>query len=150
HRVIPITDLIGKNSKDQRCMDQVPTAQVAEYAGEDADVAWRLAELVEPELAASGLTKLYNDVEIPLISVLAELEFNGIRLDLPQLQRLGEEMGKQLADIEREIHALAGHEFNIASPKQLRHVMFDELKLPQGRRTGITGEASTAQETLER
>src|SRR5207245_2677841 len=78
------------------------------------------------------------------------LEFNGIRLDVPRLARLGEEMARQLANIEQEIHREAGHPFNIASPKQLRQVLFDELKLPAQRRTGITGEASTDQETLER
>jgi DNA polymerase-1 len=150
HRVIPIEDLIGKKGKNQLRMDQVATAKVAEYAGEDADAAWRLSEQIEPKLTAGGLAKLYNEVEIPLIEVLAELEFNGIRLDLPRLTRLGEEMALQLAAIEKEIHGLAGREFNIASPKQLRQILFDELKLPAGRRTGITGEASTDQETLER
>lgn len=156
HQVIPITDLIGKKNKNQLCMDQVPTAKVAVYAGEDADVAWRLCQHVEPELEqAAGsspgiLKKLYDDVEIPLIEVLAELEFNGIRLDLPLLEHLGKDMAEQLASIEEEIYSLAGRRFNIASPKQLREVMFDEMKLPQQRRTGITGEASTAQLTLER
>lgn len=149
HAVIPITDLIGKGKK-QLCMDQVPTAKVAEYSGEDADVAWRLLDLIEPQLAAQGLKKLYDEVEIPLIEVLAELEFNGIRLDVPLLQRTGEEMAKQLAGIEHEIYNLAGRQFNIASPKQLRQVLFDEMKLPTQRKTGITGEASTNQETLER
>ena len=149
HRVIPITDLIGKG-KNQLRMDQVPTAKVAEYSGEDADVAWRLCERLEPELAASGLARLYADVEVPLIEVLAELEFNGIRLDLARLRRMSEEMARQMADLERQIYSLAGHEFNIASLKQLRTVLFDELKLPVQRRTGITGEASTDQETLER
>src|SRR5205085_1919082 len=93
---------------------------------------------------------LYQDLEIPLVEVLAELEFNGVRLDLPLLERLGREMAQQLKGIETEIYALAGHEFNIASPKQLRQVLFEELKLPTQRRTGVTGEPSTDQETLER
>jgi DNA polymerase-1 len=130
-------------------MDEVPTARVAEYAGEDADVALRLAALLEAELAKAGLKTLYDTVEVPLIEVLAELEFNGIRLDTDMLRRVGEEMGRQLAEMESEIYKLAGHEFNIASPKQLRQVLFDELKLPVKRRTGITGEPSTDQETLE-
>jgi DNA polymerase-1 len=150
HRVIPITDLIGKKGKNQLRMDQVPTARVAEYSGEDADLAWRLCGLLEPKLQETGLDRLYADLEVPLIEVLAELEFNGIRLDVPFLRRLGEDMARQLAGIEKEIYELAGHEFNIASPKQLRTVLFEELKLPPQRRTGITGEASTDQETLER
>jgi DNA polymerase-1 len=150
HEVIPITDLIGKKGKNQLQMDQVATERVAEYAGEDSDVAWRLSSLLHPKLQEEGLSGLYQDLEVPLIEVLAELEFNGVRLDLPLLGRLGQEMAGQLADIEAQIHRLAGRSFNIASPKQLREVLFDELKLPRQRLTGITGEASTNQETLER
>jgi DNA polymerase-1 len=82
--------------------------------------------------------------------VLAELEFNGIRLDIPLLKRLGEQMAQEMRDIEQDIYRLAGREFNIASLKQLRQVLFDELKLPVQRKTGITSEASTDQATLER
>jgi DNA polymerase-1 len=150
HRVIPITDLIGKKGKNQLRMDQVSTARVAEYSAEDAQVAWNLCQLLEPRLRDEGLWRLYEEVEVPLIEVLAELEYNGIRIDVPRLRNLSEEMAQQLTTIEREIHELAGRPFNIASPKQLRQVLFDELKLPTQRRTGITGEASTDQETLER
>ncbi|HTU23224.1 MAG TPA: DNA polymerase I [Gemmataceae bacterium] len=158
HQVIPITDLIGKKGRKtpQLSMDQVPTARVAEYAGEDADVAWRLCELLEKQLdqleaqARASLRKLYHEVEIPLIEVLAELEYNGIRLDLPLLRRLSDEMGQQLATIEKAIYDLAGHSFNIGSLVQLRKVLFEELKLPVQGRTGITGAASTDQETLEK
>jgi DNA polymerase-1 len=149
HRVIPIEDLIGKGKK-QVCMSQVPTAKVAIYSGEDADVAWRLAGIVEAQIEKENLKKLYDEVEVPLIGVLAELEFNGIRLDLPLLQRISDDMTKQLAGIELEIYDLAGRPFNIASPKQLRDVLFKELKLKAQRRTGVTGESSTDQETLER
>jgi DNA polymerase-1 len=150
HRMIPITDLIGKKAKTQLRMDQVPTAQVAEYAGEDADAAFRLGQILEPQLTEQNLRQLYDDVEVPLIEVLAELEFNGIRLDVPLLKKLGNEMGEQLAVIEQDIHKVAGHEFNIDSPKQLRKILFDELKLPVQRKTGIKGEPSTDQETLEK
>jgi DNA polymerase-1 len=156
HTVIPITDLIGKKSKKkpQLTMDQVPTERVAEYAAEDADVAWRLTELLEEKLGqgdgGAALRKLYDEVEVPLIEVLAELEYNGIRLDVPLLQRLGAEMGKQLAAIEQEIYELAGHPFNIGSLVQLRKVLFDELKLPVQGKTGVTGAPSTDQETLEK
>ena len=156
HEPIPITDLIGKSGRNQLRMDQVDTARVAEYAAEDADVAWRLCEHLEPELertAAGGkpsLRQLYDDLEIPLIEVLADLEFTGIRLDGPFLQRLSGEMAHDLKTIEHEIYTLAGHEFNIDSPRQLRQVLFDEFKLPAQRKTNITGEASTNQESLER
>src|SRR5207302_6216370 len=110
----------------------------------------RLTQLLESRLKEAELNRLYEELEVPLIEVLAELEFNGIRLDLPLLHRLSAEMSQQLAGIEQEIHALAGRPFNIASPKQLREVLFKELKLPALRRTGISGDASTDQATLER
>jgi DNA polymerase-1 len=149
YQVTPISDLIGKG-KTQTTIDQVPTARVAQYSGEDADVAWRLHERLEPDLAAAGMSGLYADLEVPLIDVLAELEYNGIRLDVPLLARLGEQMGQQLEAIENQIYASAGHPFNIASPKQLRQVLFQELKLKPQRKTGTTGEPSTDQETLEK
>ncbi|MCI0462458.1 MAG: DNA polymerase I [Gemmataceae bacterium] len=149
HQVIPITDLIGKKGKGQKRMDEVATAQVAEYAGEDADVALRLCDLLEPRLQPEGLRPLYDDLEVPLIEVLAELESNGIRLDVPFLKRLGQDMDRQMQGLEKEIYQHAGHEFNVASLKQLRQVLFDELKLPVRRRTGIKNEPSTDQETLE-
>jgi DNA polymerase-1 len=150
HRVIPITDLIGKKGKKQLRIDQVATERVAEYSGEDAECAWNLAELLESKLREALLNRLYEELEVPLIEVLAELESNGIRLDVPLLRRLSQEMSEQLAGIEEEIYALAGRRFNIASPKQLREVLFTELKLPMQRRTGLSGEASTDQATLER
>jgi DNA polymerase-1 len=149
HPVIPITDLIGKKGKKQKRMDEVSPARVAEYSGEDADVAWRLCDVLEPQLDAEHLRKVYAEVEVPLIEVLADMEFTGIRLDVAYLTRLSGEMNRQLETLEKEIYGLAGHPFNIASLKQLRQVLFDELKLPVQRRTGTTGEASTDQETLE-
>lgn len=150
YQVMPITALIGKKGKGQLSLDQVSTAKVTRYSGEDADMAWRLTGMLEEQVRAEGLQELYLNLEIPLIEVLAELEFNGIRLDLPRLRQLGNDMADQLAAMEKEIHALAGREFNIASPRQLRDVLFKELNLPAQRKTGITGEASTDQETLER
>ncbi len=159
HQVIPITDLIGKKSRKQPQlrMDQVSTRRVADYAGEDADVAWRLCEMLEPKLeslgrapGAASLRKLYYDLEVPLVEVLAELEFVGVRLDVPLLQRLGKEMGEQLAQLEQQIYDVAGEKFNIGSLPQLRRILFDKLKLPPQRKTGVTGAASTDQETLEK
>ncbi len=153
HQVIPITDLIGKKTKKtpQLRMDQVPPARVAEYAGEDADVAWRLVDYLEPQLdRGTSLRPLYDEVEVPLIEVLAELEYNGIRLDTGLLKKLDAEMDTQLKRIEQEIYDRAGHPFNIGSLVQLRQVLFDELKLPPQRKTGVTGAASTDQETLDK
>lgn len=149
HQNIPIEDLIGKG-KNQITMDRVPTAKVAAYAGEDADVAWRLCERLEPELTKEGLRDLYDTIEVPLIDVLADLEYTGIRLDVPFLKKLSVEMASQLEGIEKEIYTLAERKFNIASPKQLAQILFDELKLPVQKKTDLTGAASTDQETLEK
>ncbi len=149
HENISIKELIGTGKK-QITMDQVPIDKVSNYACEDADTAQRLTALLEPQLAEQGLRQLYDDLEIPLIEVLAELEFNGVRLDTPFLAKLSAEMEIQLASLEKEIHALAGRAFNIASPKQMREVLFDEMKLPVQKKTDTTGEPSTDQESLER
>ena len=111
-------------------MDQVPTAKVAAMPAKTrtSPGGWRGCS--KPSWNATSLRKLYDEVEIPLIDVLAELEFNGIRLDVPFLNRLSVDMAGQLETIETEIHGLAGRAFNIASPKQLRVILFDELKLP--------------------
>jgi DNA polymerase-1 len=149
HENISVKELIGKGKK-QIGMDEVPVERVRDYACEDADAAWRLAEMLEPELNAEGLRKLYDEVEVPLIEVLQEMEFNGVRLDVPFLNKLSVEMEKTLAGIEAKAHELAGKPFNTASPKQLREVLFDRMKLPVQKRTGTTNEPSTDQESLER
>lgn len=124
--------------------------------GERADVTLQLCNHMDQELTnAPGirpgvLKKLYDELEVPLIEVLAELEHNGIRLDLPLLRRISDDLAGQLAEIEKEIYTLAGRSFNIASPMQLRKVLFDELKLPRQKKTVTTGDASTAQDTLDR
>jgi DNA polymerase-1 len=131
-------------------MDMVSTARIRDYACEDADTAFRLSERFEPLLEPTGLRKLYDELEIPLIGVLADMERNGICINVPYLKNLSTEMGLELGTLEREIHDLAGHEFNIASLKQLQTVLFNELKLPVQRRTGIKNEPSTDQESLEK
>ena len=148
HQPIRIEALIGAG-KGQLRMDQVSTAEVAQYAAEDADIAWRLCAKLEPALATQHLDKLYAELEIPLIEVLADMEEAGIKLDTDLLARLSEEFAHELRALEGQIHDLAGHPFNIDSPKQLREVLFTELKLPQRRRTALTGDASTGQEVLE-
>jgi DNA polymerase I len=166
HRVIPITALIGKG-KQQKCMDEVPCEQVKEYSAEDADVAWRLCEKLEPMLEEMGFKRhattalaggarqndnrlfLYDDLEVPLIEVLGTMEFTGVRLDAPLLQRMSVEMAKDLVTLEQDIYRLAGREFNIGSVKQLREILFDELGYKPKGKTAIGGHASTDQETLE-
>jgi DNA polymerase-1 len=146
HEMIPITNLIGKGLF-QKPMDQVDIPLVAEYAVEDAEVAWELAELLGEKLRGLGLWELYWDLERPLIEVLVEMQANGIRVDAAQLRDQSRDVAQRLEGIKREIYEKAGREFNIDSPKQLQQILFVDLKLPVIRRTK-TG-ASTDQEVLE-
>jgi DNA polymerase-1 len=149
HENIKISELIGRGKK-QTTMDKVPAATVGKYACEDADTAFQLAARLEPELVSAGFRDLYEQLELPLIGVLAEMERTGIRVDVPFLQKLGVEMAAEVAGIEKEVYALAGREFNIASLKELQKVLFEEQKFPVQKRTGIKNEPSTDQESLER
>jgi DNA polymerase I len=149
HKNIAIHELIGKGKK-QITMDRVRVSLVTKYAAEDADAALQLAARFEPQLAEKGFRKLYDEVEVPLIGILAEMELTGIRVDVPYLEKLGVEMGTDLAAIEKDVHALAGREFNVGSLKELQKILFEEMKLPVQKRTGIKNEPSTDQESLER
>lgn len=147
HEMIPISSLIGKG-KQQRRMDEVEVARVAEYAVEDAEVAWELSQRMEADLKQQGLWGLYWDLERPLVEVLVEMQAQGIAIEVSQLKQQSDHAGSRLDELRREIHELAGHEFNIDSPKQLSKVLYQELGLPITKRTQ-TG-ASTDQEVLER
>jgi DNA polymerase I len=146
HRTIEYAEVTGKGKA------QVPFAEVAleeacTYAAEDADVALRLAGLFRPEMRALHLDGLFRDVEMPLVTVLAEMEWNGIRIDEAFFARMGEELRAQLRQLEQLIHAEAGGPFNIGSTPQLREVLFGRLGLPVTKRTK-TG-ASTDVDVLQ-
>ncbi len=145
-KTIPISDVIGKGSKSVT-FDQVPVDRACEYATEDADMAWRLAAVLEPMLRERGLCDLFQEVELPLIGVLARMEETGIALDTKPLDRLRREMGARLAELEGLIHAEAGGPFNINSPKQLQEILFERLGLRTVRKTK-TGQ-STDVDVLE-
>ncbi|MCH8830085.1 MAG: DNA polymerase I, partial [Planctomycetes bacterium] len=147
HTMIPISDLIGKGKK-QRKMFEVDVAQAAEYAAEDADIAWQLSQRIALELHREKLWDLYWDLERPLIPVLVEMEFAGIQVDVEELARQSSELSGRLDGLMQQIYEIAGREFNIASPKQLAGILFDEFKLPVIKKTK-TG-ASTNQEVLEK
>lgn len=142
-----ITELIG-SGKNQKQMDQVPIAQVAEYACRDVMLPLRLRPVLEKKLEQADLTRLFTDVEMPLVEVLVELEHNGIRIDCQRLAALSGRFGEQIATLEKEIYVLAGHEFNIASPKQLQQVLFTELSLPvvSKTKTGPSTDADVLEE----
>ncbi len=141
-----ISQLIG-TGKNQKRMDEVPIPLITHYAAEDAEVVWRLRPPLAERLKSAELEKLFADVEVPLIEVLAELEFNGIRVDVARLNELSRQYGERLAATEQEIYRLANHKFNIGSLKQLQVVLFDEQRLTKLRRTK-TG-ASTDSDVLE-
>jgi DNA polymerase-1 len=129
-----IAELIG-SGKSQRRMDEVPVRRVADYAGADVMLPLSLRPILARKLAGAGLGRLFAELEIPLIDVLAELEYNGIRIDCTRLAELSRQFGQRLAALESEVYALAGREFNIASPKQLQDVLFGQLGLPVVART---------------
>jgi DNA polymerase I len=143
---IPISDLIGKG-KDQKSMADIEVRRIAEYAVEDACLAWELSRQIEEELRTAGLTELYETLERPLVRLLADLQTRGIHVDPEALRTQSGEAAKRLDEIQGEIHTLAGRPFNIDSPLQLRDILFNELGLPVKRKTK-TG-ASTDQDVLE-
>jgi DNA polymerase-1 len=146
HATTTIDQLIG-TGKQQKRMDEVSLPLITHYAAEDADVVWRLRPLLEKRLEEMQLGRLFREVEVPLIDVLAELEFNGMKVDPARLAELSRQYGERLVALEKQIYELAGREFNIGSPKQLQQVLFDEKKLPKLRKTK-TG-ASTDADVLE-
>jgi len=146
HETIKISELIGTGKKQKR-MDQVPTRQVADYAGEDALLPLRLRPILAKKLAEADLETLYADLELPLIDVLAELEYNGIKVDIDRLAELSRRYGSRIETLQKEIEELAGHPLNVASPKQLQRVLFEEQQLPVLKKTK-TG-PSTDAEVLE-
>jgi DNA polymerase-1 len=145
-RTTTLEELCGK-ARERIPLAECPVERLTAYASEDVDVAMRLEQKFRPQLDQLALTRLYREIELPLIRVLAAMETNGIRIDVDFFQRYRNKLAQDLRLIQEEIFKLAGHEFNINSPPQLRTVLFDELKLPVGRRTK-TG-ASTDAAVLE-
>jgi DNA polymerase-1 len=134
HKTTKIEELIGTGKRQKR-MDAIPVQEVGEYACEDADVPFRLALILQQKLEAEGLHRLFHELEMPLVHVLAEMEFHGVKVDSDLLERLGARIRVRLADLEQEIHTLAGSSFNIESPRQLAKILFEQLDLPVTKRT---------------
>jgi len=139
----PITDLIGKGVK-QITMDEVDIQKVSDYACADADMTFRLKKQLEEELHKENLWELFNTVEIPLIPILANMEQEGVAIDLDLLSELSQSLGKDIIHNEQKIYEWVGHEFNINSPQQLSQVLFEQLNLPRPRKTqsGYSTEAA--------
>lgn len=145
---VSITELIGKKGKNQMNMRDVPLEQQTEYAVEDADVTLQLAAHLKPELAGANTEDLFNNIEIPLLRVLADMELEGIRLDKDFLKSLAIVLEGDIRMLEQKIYQAAGEEFNIGSPKQLGEILFDKLKLVDKPKKTRTGQYSTAEDVL--
>lgn len=148
YKPVSITELIGKKGKNQRSMRTVELSKLTEYAVEDADITFQLATYFEKELASGNLTKLFDEVEIPLVKVLTSMEIEGVNLNVDYLSSLSKDLTVEIGDLEMEIYAQAGVEFNIASPKQLGDILFEKLKLVEKPKKTKTGQYSTAEDVL--
>ena len=134
HETIKIESLIGKG-KNQRKMNEVPIADITQYAAEDADIPLQLEPLLAEQLTKNDLGNLFSALEMPLVEILADMEATGIRVDTKRLEKLSRQFGSRLDALEAEIYELAGVSFNIASPKQLAHILFETLELPVIKKT---------------
>jgi DNA polymerase I len=147
HTPISFKQVAG-TGKNQVTFDYVPLKEATAYAAEDADVTLRLWRVFKPRLPKEGLTTVYETLERPLVPVLARMEEAGVKADAAILKRLSNEFAGRLAKLEKEIHKIAGNEFNIASPRQLGKILFEDMKLSGGRK-GKSGDYSTDADTLE-
>lgn len=145
---ISIETLIGKKGKNQASMRSVPLENQKEYAVEDADITFQLKEIFEKELAKHNAEKLFYEVESPLVSVLASMEREGIRIDVDFLKNLSVEIQKDINHLEAVIYEQAGERFNLASPKQLGDILFEKMKLVAKPKTTKTGQYATSEAIL--
>ncbi|HVY55621.1 MAG TPA: DNA polymerase I, partial [Thermodesulfobacteriota bacterium] len=146
HRMISYKDVTG-TGKTKINFEEVELEAAKLYSCEDADVAMLLSEKLSPELEAAGLTRVYKNIELKFLEVLARIEINGVKVDAAKLKELSKEFEASLKDIEKSIYEEVGYEFNLNSPIQLRQVLFETLGLPQ-RKVTKTGESSTDVEVL--
>ena len=150
YRTVHIAELIGPKGKNQKNMRDIDPAIVSDYAAEDADITLKLKNILEKEIHANSLDHLFYNIESPLIYVLADMEWTGVRLDLEALKELSGLFTGELLKIEKEITAMAGIEFNVNSPKQIGEVLFDRLKIADKPKKTKTGQYKTGEEELEK
>ncbi len=149
YKPVSITELIGKKGKNQGSMEDVPVNEVVEYACEDADITLQLKHAIAPELPES-LVKLLDTIELPLISILSDMENEGVRIDTDTLADLSNDYAIASKKVEQKIYEAAGEVFNIASPKQLGEILFDKLKLIEKPKKTKTGQYATGEEILSK
>ena len=149
YKTVHIEELIGPKGKNQRSMRSLPPAEVYEYACEDADITLQLKNALEPRLKEAGVEKLFHEIEMPLVRVLAAMEMNGVRIDTGSLAETSQELTRRMQELEKEIHALAGEEFNIASPKQVGDILFGKMQITEKPKKTKTGQYVTSEEVLQ-
>ena len=149
YQTIHIDELIGPKGKNQKSMRDLLPSQVYEYAAEDADITLRLKNKLEPELKKFECEKLFYEIEMPLMPVLAEMEMNGVCLDTDSLRETSKDFTNRMNEIEARIYELAGEHFNIASPKQVGEILFDKLKIVEKAKKTKTGQYVTSEEVLQ-
>ncbi|WP_291785412.1 DNA polymerase I [Cecembia sp.] len=150
YKPVSIESLIGKKGKNQGNMRDVDVDEVVAYAAEDADITLKLKQKFDPIIKSNGLEKLLHEVENPLIEVLAEMEFEGVRIDTESLAELSGILEEESKAIEKRVYELAGVQFNLASPKQLGDVLFLKLKLDPKAKKTKTGQFATGEEVLSK
>ena len=149
YQTVHIDELIGPKGKNQRSMRDLSPTNVYEYACEDADITLQLKEKLEPELKRLECERLFYDIEMPLMPVLAEMEMTGVRLDTESLKETSAILTQRMLDIEKRIYELAGEQFNIASPKQVGDILFEKLKIVEKAKKTKKGQYVTSEDVLQ-
>jgi len=150
YRTIHFEDLVGSKGKNQADIRTVDIQKLCDYAAEDADVTFRLKQILEKELKFNGLENLFYEIEMPLMRVLAIMERTGVRIDSEALRQSSEILTEEMLKLEKEIHTIAGFEFNVSSPMQVGEILFDRLKLDDKAKKTKTGQYSTSEDILEK
>ncbi len=150
YRTIHYEDLVGAKGKNQIDIRFVDLDLLCNYAAEDADITFRLKQILEKELKENALENLFYEIEMPLLKVLAIMERSGVRIDSEALRQSSEILTQDMLNLEKEIHGIAGFEFNVSSPAQVGEVLFDRLKLDDKAKKTKTGQYSTAEDVLEK
>ncbi len=149
YKTIHIDELIGPKGKNQKNMRDLTPTEVYEYAAEDADITLKLKNKLEPELKKYGAERLFYEIEMPLMPVLAEMEMNGVRIDTRSLAETSNILTARMEELERRIYELAGERFNIASPRQVGDILFGKLKIIEKPKKTKTGQYVTSEDVLQ-
>lgn len=149
YRTVHIEELIGPRGRNQKNMRDLSPTDIYEYACEDADITLRLKNVLEPKLDEAGVARLFRDIEMPLVGVLADMELNGVCLDTEALHETSEVFNKRMTAIEQHIYQLAGEQFNISSPRQVGDILFGKMKIVDKPKKTKTGQFVTSEEVLQ-